>query len=547
MRILFTLLLAIIINVSNVVGQSVTKPAKTDSSQLIVWLQPGVNPSDMFGFLREQYLDEAIHWERLGFDLYLLKVGEKHQADVKSHLESLSEVRNVGINRQAVLRNTLPNDPEYEKQWHHNMLGSELAWDITTGGITAGGYKIVIAILDSGFERDHEDIAPNLWINTGEIPSDGLDNDLNGHIDDYNGIFTKIDNGEIPVESHGHSVIGYIAGKGNNSLGITGLSWDASMMLIGSTKIIQESDMIKAFDYVYQWRKKFNDTNGAEGAYIPAMNLSLGFPNVKPDELPWMCPLVEKLGEEGVLVVAAAPNAGIDIEIDGDLPCLCTSSNIICVTSTTREDDLVSNAGFSKNYVHLSAPGFQSYTTKLVASGLYGSFSGTSAAAPMVTGAIGLLAAMPCDSMQEQLFTEPALSAMFLKEAIINGVYKINDLKGITTTGGRLCLWCEDGIGAVQALANRCGSAEGPVAVLQITPNPANELVRIDFRSPGTTVLPVRIYNILGQLIWEEAYIPETFEPKFIEINSSFWPAGVYLISAGAGAARKSSLMVIHH
>lgn len=528
-------------------GQSSSSSAKIEPSGLIIWANPGIDPTALFKSLQLQFAQDLLQWEHLGFDLYLLNIGEKHQNNAKVYLDQQPEIRYVGPNRSAVLRNTQPNDPEYFKQWHHSLLGSERAWDITTGGTTAGGHKIVIAILDSGFERDHEDIAPNLWVNPGEIPGDGIDNDFNGHIDDYNGIFTKMDNGDIPIESHGHSVIGYIAGKGNNNLGITGLSWDASMMLIGGTKIIQEADMIKAFEYVYQWRKKFNETNGAEGAYIPAMNLSLGFADVKPEELPWMCPLVEMLGQEGVLVVAAAPNAGIDIEIEGDLPCLCNSSNVICVTNTTREDDLVSNAGFSKNYVHLSAPGFQSYTTKLVSSGLYGTFSGTSAAAPMVTGAIGLLAAMPCDSMQNQLFSNPSLSALFLKDAIISGVTKVNDLNGITITGGRLCLWCEDGIGAVQSLSNRCGSAEGPVAVLKITPNPANEIVRIDFRSPGTAVLPVRIYNILGQIIWEEIYEPETFEPKYIEVNTSFWPAGVYVVSVGADHSRKSSLMVIHH
>ena len=166
----------------------------------------------------------------------------------------------------------------------------------------------------------------------------------------------------------------------------------------------------------------------------------------------------------------------------------------------------------------------------------------------MVAGAIGLLASMPCQPMQDLLTTDPAIAAAYLRTAVLEGTVPLTDLEGYTVTGGRLCLWCEeDETGAVQALANLCGSAEGPVDVLAMRPNPADGLVYIDLRSPGSSPLPIRVHNMQGQLIWESEYVPETFLPKVIELDVSLWPAGIYLVTAGVGKSRKTGKMAVHH
>lgn len=517
--------------------------------ELIVWSSEGADPA-----LCVREWNRALGLEdgdvrHLGSGFFRIDAPFSRSEDALATLRKLASVRYAGPNREADLRSTKPNDPSYINQWHHQLLGSELAWDITTGGTTANGHRIVVAILDSGFELAHEDIAPNLWVNEGEIAGDGLDNDNNGYVDDRNGMNLETGNGkDIPLHSHGHSVIGYIGSRGNNALGISGLSWDVDLMLLGGGSSIKEDEVITALNFVYTWRKEFNVSNGANGAYIPAVNMSLGFSGVKPENLPWMCPLVRKLGEVGVIVVAAAPNDNLDIELKGDMPCVCDASNLICVTNTTNEDQLVYNAGYSRKFVHMGAPGFTSFTTRLTSAGTYGTFSGTSAATPMVTGAIGLLAAMPCQPMQDILTSDPATAAAYLRTAVLEGTVPIDDLDGITVTGGRLCLWCEEeGTGAVMALANLCGSAEGPVEVLAMRPNPADGLVYIDLRSPGSTPLPIRIHNMQGQLIWESEYVPETFLPKVIEVNVSHWPSGIYLITAGVGKSRKTGKMAVHH
>ena len=546
LRTLPAALLLILGSMPSLTGQSVAEGPK---ASLIVWAAEGSDP-----ILAAREWTHTLgpgHGEirHLGSGLFRVDVNGSLSESTLTTLRSLASVRYAGPNREADLRSTKPNDPSYASQWHHQLLGSELAWDISTGGTTANGHPIVVAILDSGFELAHEDIQPNLWVNDDEIAGDGLDNDNNGYVDDRNGLNLETGNGkDIPLHSHGQSVIGYIGSRGNNALGISGLNWDVDMMLLGGGSSIREDEVITALNFVYAWRKEFNLSEGAHGAYIPVVNMSLGFSGVKPDDLPWMCPLIRKLGEVGVIVVAAAPNDNLDIELKGDMPCVCEASNLLCVTNTTNEDQLVYNAGFSKKYVHLGAPGFTSFTTRLTSAGGYGTFSGTSAATPMVAGAIGLLASMPCQPMQDLLTTDPAIAAAYLRTAVLEGTVPLTDLEGFTVTGGRLCLWCEeDETGAVQALANLCGSAEGPVDVLAMRPNPADGLVYIDLRSPGSSPLPIRVHNMQGQLIWESEYVPETFLPKVIELDVSQWPAGIYLVTAGVGKSRKTGKMAVHH
>lgn len=521
----------------------------TGKSGLIVWVTEGMNPERASREWIAALQLGSGDIRPLGEGFFRIDVAADRSEESLARLRNLPSVRYAGPNRAAEWRATKPNDSAYGNQWHHEVLGSELAWDISTGGKTANGHPIVVAILDSGFELTHEDIEPNVWVNNSEIMGDDLDNDQNGYVDDRNGLNLETGDGKvIPLHSHGQSVIGYIGSRGNNGIGISGLSWNIQMMLLGGGSSIREDEVITALNYVYSWRKKFNDTHGAEGVYIPAVNMSLGFSGVQPDDLPWMCPLVRKLGDVGVLVVAAAPNDNLDIGLKGDLPCVCEASNLICVTNTTNEDQLVYNAGFSKKFVHLGAPGFTSYTTRLTSAGSYGTFSGTSAATPMVTGAIGLLAAMPCQPMQDLLTSDPSTAAAYLRTAVLQGTVPIDDLNGLTVTGGRLCLWCEEEeTGAIQALANLCGSAEGPVEVLGMRPNPAHALVYIDLRSPGSSPLPIRIHNIQGQLVWEAEYVPETFTPKVIEIDVSDWPSGMYFVTAGVGKSLRTAKMAVHH
>lgn len=510
----------------------------------IVWMVKGSTIGDLEAMIPPSMAADVVI-RPLGFDLYSIKGTGPALTNALENLRHSPLVRHIGLNYEAQLRNTVPNDPEFHQQGFHQLIGSERAWDISTGGLSPKGYKIVVAIMDAGFDGTHEDIEPNVWVNSKEVPGDNVDNDNNGFIDDYSGYNPRLENGEIPVHHHGHSVSGYIGGKGDNGVGIAGLNWDIEMMLVGPTTYAEE--FIRGFRFVYDWRRRFNDSGGQDGAYIVALNLSLGFEGVFPEDLPWMCPLVDSLGSVGILLVGAAPNQAVDIENAGDLPCLCGLPQQICVTNTTVDDDLVSNAGFSKQYIHLSAPGYNSYTVKLNSQNNYGLFSGTSAATPMVTGSIGLLASMPCTIMDEIIFSDPATAADLLKSAVLEGTVEIDFLRNITVTGGRLSLMNDDKGGAVNALSGLCGSNEGDLEILEASPVPADGSLTLAFRSRGSERFPLKIYNMLGQVVYEENFESVAFSDKQTIISTWYWSPGVYVVFVGDKSHYDAKKILVQH
>ncbi|MBE0662584.1 MAG: S8 family serine peptidase [Bacteroidales bacterium] len=122
-----------------------------------------------------------------------------------------------------------PNDPDYAAQYHHPLMKNDLAWDITLGSPS-----IVVGITDDGVELTHSDLATNIWVNTGEIPGNGIDDDGNGYIDDVNGWdFSSGNNNPNPnllSDTHGTHVAGITAARTNNSIGIAGVAGNSAIM-----------------------------------------------------------------------------------------------------------------------------------------------------------------------------------------------------------------------------------------------------------------------------------------------------------------------------
>ena len=114
----------------------------------------------------------------------------------------------------------MPDDPNLASQWGLFTIGTEKVWELTKGGVSALGDTIVVAILDTGFDINHEDLKGNIWINKGEKPGDKLDNDQNGYIDDVSGWNFIHQNATHIADNHGSSVAGIIGAKGNNGKGI---------------------------------------------------------------------------------------------------------------------------------------------------------------------------------------------------------------------------------------------------------------------------------------------------------------------------------------
>ncbi len=114
--------------------------------------------------------------------------------------------------RPVVKRNT-PNDPLFPSQWDLIRIGMPEAWNRATGGTTMTGDTIVVAVLDAGFDVNHEDLRDNLWANRKEIPGDGIDNDQNGYVDDYLGLNIQTGDDQHDPDTHGTAVAGIIGGR----------------------------------------------------------------------------------------------------------------------------------------------------------------------------------------------------------------------------------------------------------------------------------------------------------------------------------------------
>lgn len=382
-------------------------------------------------------------------DLHEALTADQMKDDLKN---SSSSTLNIYPDREIKLRRT-PNDPDYPGQWGLDIIGMTDVWDITTGGTAPNGDDIVVAIFDDGYDISHPDYIDNIWVNDGEIPDNGIDDDGNGYVDDHLGWNATLDNDEHRVRSHGTAVAGIIGAVGDNSNQMAGVNWNVKLMLTsgGRNDSFNISDIVKAYQYIYSQRKLYNETQGSNGAYVVVSNYSGGAPNLFPEDFPSWCEIYDLLGEEGVLNFTSAPNSDVDVEVEGDLPSLCPSDYLIVVTNTDRLDQKAQNAGFGSQSIDIGAPGEGILTTATNGT-ITPDFSGASASAPFVAGVASLLYTVICEEGFELSLNNPASMALTMREAILGNVSAIPSLQGITTSGGRL-----DAIASLEAIRSQKG------------------------------------------------------------------------------------------
>jgi len=333
--------------------------------------------------------------------------------------------------RRAFL--TPDNDPDFDKQWGLHNTGQEVngtigtedadidapeAWETQTGS-----NSVVIAVIDTGADLDHEDLTENIWRNTGEDWVDGSpgnndeDDDGNGIIDDYYGWDFFNDHNDPDDDNsqdesyHGTHVSGIIASKGDNGVGITGVCWSASIMPL---KILDAkgdgsvADELAAIQYALD-----------QGATI--INVSLGGSGYSSGEYE----AIESARDAGLLFVAAAGNDGADNDSTPVYPASYDLDNIVAVAVTDYNDNLASWSNYGYTSVDVAAPGVYIYSTK--ADNSYQYQSGSSMAAPFVSG----LAALIWAADQSLTYTQ-------IKDRILNGVDTRLNLEGKILTGGRI-------------------------------------------------------------------------------------------------------------
>ncbi|MFH1712197.1 MAG: S8 family peptidase [Patescibacteria group bacterium] len=289
-----------------------------------------------------------------------------------------------------------PNDPYYENQWYLERINAPQAW-----GTITGSREIVVAVLDAGIDMDHPDLSANLWQNSDEI-LDGIDNDNNGFIDDYQGWdFVTNDNDPGPVIengadsdaiSHGSIIAGIIGAVGNNNEGITGINWQVSIMAVRTLNrlgIGSSEKAAKAINYAV-----------ANGADI----INLSFAGVENDLA--LQAAVEAAYDAGVIVVAAAGNEAADLHFNQTFPvCYGTAQEqwVIGVGATDVNDQRFEMSNYGE-CVDVGAPGHGFFGTVYYAptgdpdgdfeEAYEGYWSGTSMSSPVVAGATALMLAV---------------------------------------------------------------------------------------------------------------------------------------------------------
>ncbi len=406
------------------------------------------------------------------FNLWLVSVDENSafSASLESTIRQSRTILRYIKNKRLTTRQT-PDDPLFPNQWqfentgqNNGKIGADMdmirAWEITTGGLTYSGDTIVVAVLDDGINGNHPDMRDNMWINHKEIPNNGIDDDGNGYIDDYFGWNVKSQDDDVYTGGgHGTPVAGIIGAVGNNREGVSGVNWKIKLLPINYGQAT-EARALASYGYVYKMRQLWNQTNGAQGAFIAVTNASWGIEELFSEEAQLWCQLYDALGSIGVLNIAATANKNVDVDEVGDMPSTCESEYLIIVTNVNRLDEKSLSAGGSawgRKSVDLGAFGHQVYT---VTRNSYGNFGGTSGASPHVAGLVALMYSVPCEVFDSLIYYSPDVAAIIVKDMLLLGVDSNPTLENITSSGGRV-----NAYNALSNLMTLCDECSPPAGV----------------------------------------------------------------------------------
>jgi subtilisin family serine protease len=319
----------------------------------------------------------------------------------------------------------VPNDPLFGVQWGSSNVGQFAAGDRGLHGaddralaawrLTTGSRSVVIGEADSGVDYQHPDLAANVWSNPGGIGSCGRGTHGYNVLD---GTCDPMDD-ERPFHGHGTHVAGILAAVGDNSLGVTGMNWSASVLPVkwldasgdGST-----SGLISALDWLLKAKEA--------GVNVRVVNDSATYAGTARSQA--LVDEIDALGAHDILFVTAAGNTGEDNDDPAyrRYPCAYDRPNELCVTASDQRDRLPSWANYGASTVDLAAPGENVYST--LRGGEYGYVSGGSMASPQVAGAAALI-------LSRRYLSPPSLKSDILRNVDLRSAFA-----GRVRTGGRL-------------------------------------------------------------------------------------------------------------
>ncbi len=369
----------------------------------------------------------------LGRGEFLLKA--KKGASYKSIFSTVRRIagfKSLEPNFLVQVASTMPTDPGFAQQWALHNTGQKYgsqspgtpdadidapeAWDITLGGS-----DIVVAVIDTGIQLNHPDLAANIWVNPGEIAGDGIDNDGNGYVDDVRGWnFAANTNNAADDHGHGTTVSGIIGAVANNGTGGSGAAWNVKILplrFIDASGNGDTAGAIAALNYCIDLKRR--------GVNIVASNNSWGGPSYSRA----LQRAIVDFGNAGMIFVAAAGNNGKNLETYDFYPAAFDLPNIISVAATTNTDSLWSSSNYGVYSVDLGAPGMNIYSTaRFSAYTDPVSTAGTSYAAPFVSAVVALAYSI----------SPRNIGYGTIRDAVLNGGDPIAALTGKTVTGKRL-------------------------------------------------------------------------------------------------------------
>jgi subtilisin family serine protease len=354
-------------------------------------------------------------------NIYILTLPQ--DADIISIIKEYQKDQNVEYAEPNYIRKTcaIPNDPYYSQQWAHQNMQSEQAWDIEKGNS-----NVVIAIIDSGVDWNHPDLAANIWSNSGEIAGNGIDDDGNGYIDDIRGWdfvdttnpyctdidCTDRDNDPMDNDGHGTHCAGIAGAVTDNGVGVAGMAWDCKIMALRSgyaTEFGSVNDIDAIAKAIY-----YAANNSAN-----VISMSFGGSFLSKLERDAM----NYAYDEGVILVGGAGNSNTNKR---HYP--AASDNVIAVSATDSSETKV---GFSNygSWVDVAAPGLDIKSTYF--DDTYITTDGTSMSCPYVAGLVGLILSNNPGFTQEEVksilhsTTDPVTSSEYI------GIGRINAYKAI--------------------------------------------------------------------------------------------------------------------
>ncbi len=403
-------------------------PPDAAPGELLVGLRPGLPSAARAALLQDLPLTVVDFYPST--EIVRVRTDPARTAAVQRTLLHSGRVRYAEPNYRLHVADIIPNDPEYASRqaWALDLVGAPVAWSHTTGD-----RRVVVAILDGAVDLDHPDLAPNIWTNAAEIPANGLDDDGNGYVDDLHGYdfvgawpggagFPGEDadpdaapgdpaagdgldqdgtDGPDSAVGHGTRVAGIIGAVGDNGVGGAGVAWQVALMPVRVTAPEGDgyfSSFVSALEYAV--------ANGADIANISlassVMPLSAG-------------DAVRVAADAGLILVAAAGNGGGSIGFPAALP------EMIAVGASGGRTAPDSAASFSAwgPEVAFAAPGVEIFSTDLQAvtgTAGYATASGTSFAAPFVSGAAALILALHPAATADQVRSALRATALDLPD-----------------------------------------------------------------------------------------------------------------------------------